>query len=280
MITSAKNILIPTDFSDSAKNALRHAVVIADKLHAGITLLNVIEPPFNFPTNVEGVIDFLQDNSEQHLSRMIEEVKELHPEIKVKIKTQIRIGKPVPQILESISDQEFDLVILGTSVDAPNRKILFGSVSTDIILKSPKIVMAVPEFIEAQEIDFSKLLFATNFRPADISNLKQLSAFANLFNSDIHLLHVAQTDDLETEIKYRGLKELVREMNLYDKIHFSLITHEDAFKGISEFSESNEISLIVMNRYKKSIVEVLMNKNYAKKLSMYSKVPLLVFPGD
>lgn len=257
-----------------------HAVVIAEKLNADITLLNVIEPPFNFPTNVEGVIDFLQENSEQHLGNMIEHVKSVHPELKIRIKTQIRIGKPVPQILETISDQNFDLVVLGTSVDAPNRKILFGSVSTDIILKSSKIVIAVPEFIEAETIDFSKILFATNFRASDVENLKSLAGFARLFDSEIDLIHVAQERNLDAEIRFRGLKELVTEMAIYKKTSFSLVIHQDAFKGISEFAEDHEITLIVLNRYKKSIVEILMNKNYAKKLSMYSKVPLLVFPGD
>lgn len=280
MITSAKNILIPTDFSNSSQNALMHAVVIAEKLKAGITLLNVIEPPFNFPTNIEGVVDFLQENSEQHLGQMIEAVKEAYPETEVKIKKQIKIGKAVPQILETISDQKIDLVILGTSVDAPNRKILFGSVSTDVILKSPKVVIAVPEFIDAQRADYKKLLFATNFRKSDIEHLKALAGFASFFDSEIELIHVAESESMETDIKFRGLKELIKELNIYDKITFSLIKEEDTFKGISEFSEKNSISMIVLNRYRKSIVEVLMNRNYAKILSMYSKVPLLVFPGD
>lgn len=280
MITSSKNILIPTDFSDSSKNALMHAVVIAEKLKAGITLLNVIEPPFNFPTNIEGVIDFLQENSEQHLSQMIDAVKKAYPESEVKIKKQIKIGKAVPQILETISNQKIDLVILGTSVDAPNRKILFGSVSTDVILKSPKVVIAVPEFIDAERAHYKKLLFATNFRKSDIEHLKALAGFASFFDSEIDLIHVAESESMETDIKFRGLKELIKELNIYEKITFSLIQEEDTFKGISEYSEQNSVSMIVLNRYRKSIVEVLMNRNYAKILSMYSKVPLLVFPGD
>lgn len=257
-----------------------HAVVIAEKLKAGITLLNVIEPPFNFPTNIEGVIDFLQENSEQHLSQMIDAVKKAYPESEVKIKKQIKIGKAVPQILETISNQKIDLVILGTSVDAPNRKILFGSVSTDIILKSPKVVIAVPEFIDAERADYKKLLFATNFRKSDIEHLRALAEFASIFNSEIDLIHVSEKDSLETNIKFRGMKELINELNVYENIKFTLIYEEDTFKGISEYSERNSISMIILNRYRKSIVEVLMDRNYAKILSIYSKVPLLVFPGQ
>lgn len=38
--------------------------------------------------------------------------------------------------------------------------------------------------------------------------------------------------------------------------------------------------MMVMNRYKKSIVGILMDKNYAKKMSIYAEVPLLVLIGE
>ncbi|TVQ05213.1 MAG: universal stress protein [Balneolaceae bacterium] len=278
MISQAKHILLPTDFSECSKNALNHAALLADKFGARITLLNVIDPPFNFPTNVDGVIDYLQENAEQHLERLIEHVDEQYPKRTFKLKHQIRIGKPISQILEAISDLNIDLVVLGSAMDAPTRKVLFGSVSTDVILRSTKPVLAVPEGVK--HVGFEKILFTTNFRHKDLRNLEHLAEFAKLFNSEIHVLHVTDKEDLETDIKFRGMKELVKEKKIYKKIDFELKTSDDAFIGISEYVNDNDISMMVMNRYIKSVIGLLLDKNYAKKMSIYSTVPLLVLIGE
>jgi nucleotide-binding universal stress UspA family protein len=278
MISQAKHILLPSDFSECSKNALNHAAFLANKLEARITLLHVIDPPFNFPTNVDGVIDYLQENAEQHLERLVEHIDEQYPERTFKVKHQIRIGKPVSQILEAISDLNIDLVVIGTAMDAPTRKILFGSVSTDVILRSDKPVLAVPEGVE--EVIFDKILFTTNFRHKDLRNLEHVAGLAKLFDSEIHVLHVSDKEDLETDIKFRGMKELVSEKQVYPKVDFSLKTNDEPFHGISEYVHDHDISMMVMNRYKKSVIGLLLDKNYAKKMSIYSTVPLLVLIGE
>lgn len=280
MISSVKRILIPTDFSNTSKKALAYASVLAEKMGARITILNVIEPPFNFPTNVEGVIDYLKENSESHLNRLIDEINDTYPKKKFKVKSQIRIGKPISQILEAINDLDIDLVVIGSSVDAPTRKVLFGSVSTDVILRSNKPVLAVPEEVNGSEINFKKILFTTNFRPVDFDNLKETTEFAKLFGSQVDVLHISDEKDLNTQIKFRGFKQLAEESDIYDKLNFKLKINEDAFDGISEYISDYSTSMMVMNRYKKSIVGLLMDKNYAKKMSVYSKVPLLVLIGE
>jgi nucleotide-binding universal stress UspA family protein len=280
MISKIKRILVPTDFSTTSIKALGVAAKIADKLDAKITLLNVIDPPFNFPTNIEGVIDFLTENSEQHLAMAIDKVKKENPGKALQIKSQIRLGKPVSQILEAISDLKFDLVVMGSSTDAPTRKVIFGSVSTDILLRSPKPVLAIPENADEKNIQLDHLLFTTNFRHNDVENLADLAIFAKHFDASIEVLHIASEDDLKSDIKFRGFKQLVTEKNIYDKIRFEYVVKEDAFEGISEYIGSKPGLTIVMNRYRKSIVGLLVDKNYTKKLSVYSKVPLLVLMGD
>ena len=280
MFSSVKKILIPTDFSYASKKALSHAAVLAEKTGAKITLLNVIDPPFNFPTNVEGVIDYLQENAESHLEEMIELVQKKYPGKKFTIKSQIRIGKPVSQILEAISDLNIDLVVIGSGADSPAKKVLFGSVSTDVILRSNKPVLAVPEKSNETNVDYSQILFTTNFRQTDYKNLNLLVDFAKLFDSTIDILHISNEKDLDSDIKFRGFKQLATDEQIYDKLSFNYKIHQDAFEGISEYISENSISLMVMNRYKKSIVGLLVDKNYAKKLSIYSEIPLLVLIGE
>lgn len=274
MISSTKHILVPTDFSVCAKKAALAAGSIANKLHAKITLLNVIDPPFNFPTNMEGVIDYLRENAEQHLDRLSTDLKETYPDGNITVKKQIRIGKPVSQILEGISDLHIDLVITGSGSDSPARKVVFGSVSTETIMHSPIPIISIPE--NSNNVSFEKLLFTTNFRSNDLNHLKNLIDLAKIYQSEIDVLHISATDELEADIKLRGFKELIFEQKLYNNISFKNKIHEDPFAAISEYIEDNETTMLVLNRYKKSVVGLLMDKNYTKQLGIYSKVPLLV----
>ncbi len=277
MISTAKHILIPTDFSACSRKAMFYAGAIAEKTGAKMTLLHVIEPPFNFPTNVEGVIDFLSENAEQHLDRMEQEMAEKFSGKNIKVKRQLRIGKPISQIIEAIGDLKIDLLVMGSGTEGENRKLFFGSVSADIMLSAPIPVLAVPE--HATHLSFDHFLFTTNFRIDDFKNLKETANFAKLFGADIHLLHIAKEKDLETEIKFRGIKDLAKEEKLLSKLNFELLIDEDTIGTMSKFIDSNKISLLILNRYKKSLLENLLDENHTKKMRIYSKVPVLVMIG-
>ena len=278
MISSAKHILIPTDFSACSRMALMYAGSIAEKTGAKITLLNIIEPPFNFPTNVEGVIDYLKENAEQHLESMEQEFEKKFGGKNIKMKSQLRIGKPVSQIIEAIGDSKVDLVVMGSGTLESKRNLFYGSISSDIMLSSPVPVLAVPE--NAKDLKFENFLFTTNFRPGDFKNLLETANFATLFGSDIHMLHVAKEKDLETEIKFRGIKDLAKEEKLLSKVNFELLIDRDIISGMSTFIDSKNISLLILNRYKKSVLESMLDENHTKKMRIYSKVPLLVLVGE
>lgn len=278
MLSSIKHILIPTDFSVSAKKASFYAGAIAEKYNAKITLLNVIEPPFNFPANIEGVIDYLKENAEQHLDKMEKSIYEKYPEKKFNVRKQIRIGKPVSQILEAIGDSKIDLVVMGSVTGSNKREILFGSVSGKIMMNSLKPVLLIPE--KTGDQNFKNVLFTTNFRPGDYTNLKDLAGFADRFGSNIHLLHVAKEKDLETEIKFRGIKDLITEKNFMSKIKFSLVINPDTIYAVSKYADSKSIHIIVMNRYKKSVLDSLINEDHTMKMRIYSTSPILVMPGE
>lgn len=278
MISSAKHILIPTDFSACSKMAMMYAGSIAEKTGAKVTILNVIEPPFNFPTNVEGVIDYLKENAEQHLARMEKEFNTKFAGKKIKFKQQLRIGKPVSQIIEAIGDSKVDLVVMGSGAEESSRTLFFGSISADIMMSSTVPVLAVPE--NAKELKFENFLFTTNFREGDFNNLKETANFANLFGANIHLLHVAKEKNLETEIKFRGIKELASEEELLSKLNFELIIDGDIVGTMTNYVDSKKISLVVLNRYRKSVLRSLLDENHTKKMRIYSKIPLLVLVGE
>lgn len=79
MVSSVKHILLPTDFSDCTKNALKFATKIAGKNGASVTLLHTIEPPYNFSAVIEDMLDRLKKTANSQLDKLIQEFTSQHP---------------------------------------------------------------------------------------------------------------------------------------------------------------------------------------------------------
>jgi len=277
MISSIKHILVPVDFSDCSKNAMHYASFLAQNAKAKITLLHVLEPPFNFPAHIDGVMDYLIKNAHQHLDKMIGELDNPRNENQLKAEKLLETGKTMTQILRVIESSKPDLVVIGSGTEIQSRKMIFGSVSTDMLLKSPIPVITVPE--GSKSGDFNKILFTTNYKRNDLENLKKVSSLANQFNGKIEIVHVSEKDDLESQIKFRGFKDLIKEEKNLDNVSFTLIIDSDPFDAISELIDKEGASMIVLNRYSKNVFEKLLYKDHTKKLGVYSKIPMLMIPA-
>ncbi len=277
MISSAKRILVPVDFSDCSKNALHYAAFIAEKLGAKIILLHALEPPFNFPAHIDGALDYLKKNAHKHLERMIDELESSVESKQLKIEKELVIGKTVTEIIRWIKSEEPDLVITGSGTEMRGRKMIFGSVSTDMLLKSPVPVLTVPENFAIG--DFKKILFTTNYKRNDLENLKSVSDFAKEFDGSVQIVHVSIKDDLESQIKFRGFKDLISEEKDLKNTDFKLIIDSDPFDAISELVDKEGASMIVLNRYSKNVFEKLLYKDHTKQLGVYAKTPMLVIPS-
>jgi nucleotide-binding universal stress UspA family protein len=278
MNSSIKKILVPTDFSVHSNLALNYAAEISHKSGAEITLLHVIEPPYNFPSQIDSTLEKIKENSKSQLNTLIKNFKKEQPDKNLIVKDVITTGMTAPEIIQSIDRFGSDLVVMGSRGQSAAKKIFFGSVSTDVLLRSPVPVIAYPENASAD--DFKHLLFATDFRNGDIQNLEKLTGFAELFNSTIHILHVSESKELKTDLAFRGLKELVAEKFSSEKFEFSHIEHEDILTGISMFNNTSPVSMIVMNRYEKSTLKTLLTSNLTKMMSTYSDVPLMMLVAD
>src|SRR5690606_17189872 len=97
--TTNNNILVPTDFSDVARNAMTHALKIADVYNNEITLLNIQDEGgiFGFFNDKEK-LDLLKEAVDMKMDKLIDECKKNFPN--VKINKKIVYGNVYRQITE------------------------------------------------------------------------------------------------------------------------------------------------------------------------------------
>ena len=126
-----RRILVPIDGSPSSYRGLRHAIDIAKKYNAEITLFHVIETP-------EVVLGAEIPVPQSYFSRMEAKARELfskrEAELRSKglnVKTMLVKGDAIEEILRA--SKNFDLVVMGSKGIGGFRRFWLGSVASGVI---------------------------------------------------------------------------------------------------------------------------------------------------
>ncbi|MDR8393244.1 universal stress protein [Aliifodinibius sp. S!AR15-10] len=273
-----KHILFPTDFSENAENALPFVLEVAKRTGAKITLLHVIETPSYVTHDADSLPKTHSQKAKNMLADVAERIGSDDQHTELQIETMLHNGTVVTEILDASKETDIDLVVMGTKGKTQMDRILFGSIAAHVILGSQVPVLAVPE--NCHTLTFDPITFATDYRAGDWQALKHTIGWARMFNSDLNVLHVSAARDLQTDIKFRGFRDLVQEKVNNHPIQFDLVIQKQFLSGVADYLTEHPVGMLVLVRYKKNRIEALLQKNHTKELSYYSKVPLLVLPGE
>ena len=140
-------ILVPIDFSDYSKNALKYAVNFAKLFNAEILLIYVVEPVIYPPDFSMGQIAIptvtteFDDRAKEELNKLAK--NEIPQQLKVSI--IIRTGKPFVEIIDTATEADVDLIIIATHGHSGVEHILFGSTAEKVVRKAPCPVLTLRE---------------------------------------------------------------------------------------------------------------------------------------
>jgi universal stress protein A len=145
MMTVAR-ILVPVDFSDHSLRALDAAKSLAEKFGASLHLLTVVPDPFAFPSPgpmyvpvSPQYVDGLRHDAEAHLHGLLSaaETARFHGHYGV------LFGDAHAEILDYISREQIDLVVMGTHGRSGVVRALMGSVAEKVVRTAPCPVLVV-----------------------------------------------------------------------------------------------------------------------------------------
>ena len=153
-----KKILVPIDFSDYSKNALKYAAQFAKQFNAKIYLIYVVEPMI-YPADFSmGQVAIPSTDIDLH-SRAEEELKKLSKDIVnggSKVEVLIKTGKPFVEIIESAAANDIDLIIIATHGHTGVEHLLFGSTAEKVVRKAPCPVLTLREPVKGFQFTSKK----------------------------------------------------------------------------------------------------------------------------
>ena len=142
MLMMYKKILVPTDGSEFAKKAQKHALFLASVSGAELIAVSVTENNFvnGLPLDDEvyQLNQLLKERSEENL----EEFDKLN-EDDLKITHVIKEGSPARCILEVASEEDVDLIVMGSSGKSGFDRFIMGSVADKVVNSAKCAVLVV-----------------------------------------------------------------------------------------------------------------------------------------
>jgi nucleotide-binding universal stress UspA family protein len=146
-----KKILLPTDGSENAKRAGKHAIWISDVSKADIVVLNVVEPYYprmpTMPNFRENLYNELREEGRRAVEKFKKDLEDNQCKgvcENINLTTEIKEGKPYLEIIRTIDEEGIDLVVMGASGRHGLDRFILGSVTERVVRESKSPVLVVP----------------------------------------------------------------------------------------------------------------------------------------
>ncbi len=267
-----QKILIPTDFSDAARDALRYAAKYIDSGTADFYLLNAYDQPSNTDMLIS-IVDILKEESEKALKEEVEFCKKTLHIKEEKLHLISVLGSVEEAIQKALKTQNIDVVVMGTKGASGVKEILVGTNTVHVISKIDVPVIAVPKFNENISLDVIAIAI-DNEGLANEHILDRVKEIAELNAANIVLLNVLKNDEEPFCFNVQQQNRLRKYFGRMD-IECVALKGADVEKEINEFVWNNDIDMLVIFPRKMSLLQKLFGKkSISRKINFHSKVPV------
>jgi nucleotide-binding universal stress UspA family protein len=264
------NILIPTDFSESARNAFRYGVQLYGLEHRYF-LFNAYEEPSSNVSSMVSLRDILFESSLDSLSEEREEFLKEFPGLDMKLVSEY--SDPAEGVLHYVAAHSIDVVIMGTDGHAGLKKIMLGSVAGEVLKKSTVPVIVVPK--NYTYTNPGKVLYTADLlddKPIEFKDVFKSVIERN--SSNITILTVTEPGvDIDEEKAEKGFGLHVS-MNGYDH-NFDVIESKDAGKAILNYMNEHQFQMLVTTPRKSSWFNRILHPSVSQHLAEHLAVPMM-----
>jgi nucleotide-binding universal stress UspA family protein len=270
------NILVPTDFSQLSKSALKYAIKISNKLGGSVTVLHVMTTTRalrlsmveKFRSRDHDVVDSAEAELEKMIATLSEQYQSSAP-----VKYEVVRGAYFPStLLREARRLRSGLIVMGTRGASGLTKAVMGSNTNSVIEVSHVPVLAVPE--KADFKGFRNVVYASDLRNLE-DELQILTRYIERFGSTIHLLHIVppgdQVDVVEAKI------ESVLKRFTYKNIITLVLVDNDIDSALDQYVELSRADALAMFTHEIGFFEKVFDRSMTRKMAFHSRVPLLAF---
>ncbi|MFZ0595534.1 MAG: universal stress protein, partial [Flavobacterium sp.] len=240
-----KKILVPTDFSEHAEDALRVAAQIAKKNNSEIVILHMLELPSQMSDAVLGgasipeTMLFMKKANE-----MLDEISSRPYLDDISVTEIVKMDKPIHGISQVSKDYDVDLIIMGSHGSSGIEELLIGSNTEKVVRNSEIPVLVIKKDIT--NFSASNIVFASDFSDETKKPFEKLLKFTRSFETKIHLVTICTPNSFKpTHVVEKSMNDFASEFNL-NNYETHIYNDTNIEKGIINFSNSINADIIGM----------------------------------
>lgn len=279
MSNNNNTILVPYDFSEIAKNALGHALKVADAYKNNITLLHILDDGGIFGSlfSDEHKNELINEALNIKLDKLISECKVDFPN--VEINKRIESGKIYKVITNIANDEDYDSIIMGTNGASGIQQITGSNASRVINYANVPVVVVKEKSIGSK--GYEKIVLPIDMTRESRQKVRWAVHLAKKFNSVIHVIYENASAE-EFKIRINGAVNQTTDILNQNNVNF-VLRPLDEDKYPDSFAEdtlnyANEIDadlIMIMSQQEKGFSEFLLG-SYAQQIVNHSgKVPIM-----
>jgi nucleotide-binding universal stress UspA family protein len=264
-------ILVPTDFSPTAKVAVRYVVELARKFNAEIKLLHVVS--VNSPPRVQvafrerHLIDIMTNDALEKLGILKDDIKALNPEAG-EVTAEVIEGYPFENVVSNYAHyHDINLIALGTTGAGALEGMLIGSNAAALISKSAVPVLTIPDSALFRGI--RNIVYAADMESVQ-SEINVLIPLIKELHPTIHILHITGSGE---PVKEMEPLETDKYPDITIRTHMS--NNNDLLEGLEEYSHSVNAEMLVMFTHELNFFEKLFGSSATRKMAFHTHTPLL-----
>lgn len=292
------SVLFPTDFSEGSKRAFPQAAFLADWHDAELHVLNVTgrhrhdykETKENFPISVDTLSDWLRRPSQSISGTNWPDLEALSI-----VQEQIESATPAEAIVGYADEKDVDLVVMGTHGRRGVDRMLFGSVTEEVVRKAP-----CPAFTVRQDAEVTpdqavrRILVPIDFSDASEAAVQHAKEIALTYGAELNLLHVVEqpfypssygmdsvsfpTGEIVERVE-KQLGDLAREEIGYEHVMIEATVGHPA-SSILDYVDANEIDLVVIATHGRTGLDRVLIGSVAERVLRQSPTPVFVVKPD
>lgn len=278
-----KKLLVPTDFSDCAERAVNFAVQSAKLLPVEVVLLTTYEISGNIYTDYMGANkEFNQSMIDEAYNKLMQRKADILVQEGVDVKAVFYRGTLKDGIDETIANEKTELIVMGTTGASGLDARIWGSKTASIIGHSSIPVLAIPKDYTWKKPE--RVLIVTNHFEKEHSILDFIFELANLYMADVHAVVFSdEDDDLPEKIidhgkRIRDYEKFLKKQYYESTLQAGNLFGTDFETTIEKYAEENNVDMLVMVTYKRSLWDRIFHPSITKRMSYHTHLPLLAIP--
>jgi nucleotide-binding universal stress UspA family protein len=279
-ITAMKRILLPTDFSDNAFEAITYAMLAFKATPCTFYLLHTYAPPI-YQTEyllgspgLIGLAEVMQNTSQTRIEQLKSLLERQYGNPKHTFLAITAFNTFLNQVAETVKNEKIDLIVMGTKGATGAKEILFGTHTVHVIKNARCAVIAVPPHFKYEAP--KEILFPTDYEVVyDKKMILPLLTLAQEHKSRINIIHVSRDTELTSSQKEH--KSILDNL-LGSRALFHLLPQDNTINAINTFQAKERINLLVMIRNKHTFLERLFIDPIIRRIGLHLTVPFMVLP--